>query len=136
MSMVIVRNQRTQQRGCFGRLFFNGLELHTGELSRNDNKPFLSRIPAGTYKAKRHKSPRFGDCILIKDVPNRSNILIHVGNYCSVNRTDTQGCILVGLSRHDSFDMVCSSRRAMASLMKKVQALGDFEFNLIIVEAF
>lgn len=64
----------------------------TLELSWKDNQKRVSCIPEGTYKVIKHKSPKFGDCFWIKDVPNRSEILIHPGNF----HTQILGCILIG----------------------------------------
>lgn len=64
----------------------------TLELSWKDNKKKVSCIPEGAYKVIKHKSPKFGTCFWIKDVPNRSEILIHPGNF----HTQILGCILVG----------------------------------------
>jgi hypothetical protein len=57
-----------------------------------DNERNISCIPEGTYKAVRHISPKYGGCFKVLDVPNRSDILIHPGNY----ERDTKGCILLG----------------------------------------
>ena len=64
----------------------------TLELPWRDNQRRISRIPSGIYPVLKHISPRFGDTLWIHDVPNRSEILIHRGNY----HRDTLGCILVG----------------------------------------
>ena len=64
----------------------------TLELPWRNNERRISRIPNGIYPVFKHTSPKFGNSLWIQDVPNRSEILIHVGNY---NR-DTLGCILVG----------------------------------------
>lgn len=61
-------------------------------LGWKDNKKRISHIPEGVYEVVRHHSPKFGDCYLVKDVPNRSHILFHKGNFYR----DTLGCILVG----------------------------------------
>ena len=61
-------------------------------LGWKDNKRRISHIPEGVYEVVRHQSPKFGDCYLVKDVPNRSHILFHQGNFYR----DTLGCILVG----------------------------------------
>jgi hypothetical protein len=57
-----------------------------------DNKPFLSCIPCGCYKAVRVHSPRFGVTWEITDVEGRSLILFHPGNWTE----DTAGCVLLG----------------------------------------
>lgn len=76
-------------RNCNGEVIF---DCYTLELPWKDNERNISRIPAGEYFAAKHKSPKFGDTIWIQNVPNRSEILIHKGNY----KKDTLGCILVG----------------------------------------
>ena len=64
----------------------------TLELPWRNNERRISRIPNGIYPVFKHISSKFGNSLWVQDVPNRSEILIHVGNY---NR-DTLGCILVG----------------------------------------
>lgn len=68
------------------------MECMTLELPWRDNERYISKIPEGEYKGVKHISPNFGKSIWIQDVPNRSEILIHVGNFY----TDILGCILVG----------------------------------------
>lgn len=50
-----------------------------------------------TYDAQKHDSPRFGRTIYLPGVSDRTEILIHPGNYVS----DTAGCILVGYDLRD-----------------------------------
>lgn len=64
----------------------------TLELPWKDNLKKVSCIPAGTYRVVKHKSPKFGECFWVKDVPGRSEILIHPGAF----HKNTLGCILVG----------------------------------------
>ncbi len=51
-----------------------------------------SRIPAGTYKCKPYSGTKYKDVYIVLDVPNRSAILLHWGNF----EKDTEGCILLG----------------------------------------
>ena len=63
-----------------------------------DNKKSKSCIPAGEYKAyirKKESSKWDYDVIQLKNVPNRSAIQMHAGNYPE----DTNGCILPGEGR-------------------------------------
>lgn len=88
------------------------------ELPWKDNKRRESCIPLGTYKVKKHVSPKFGKCFWIQDVPNRSEILIHPANY----RRQLLGCIAPGMN-HADIDKdgeldVTSSRKAMSELLK------------------
>ena len=64
----------------------------TLELPFKDNQKNISCIKSGIYNIIKWKSPKHGDCLKICDVPNRTNILIHAGNYLK----DTKGCILIG----------------------------------------
>ena len=62
------------------------------ELPWLNNQRRISCIPKGNYKAKKHNSPKFGKSLWLQDVPNRSEILVHKGNY----HFDILGCILIG----------------------------------------
>jgi hypothetical protein len=64
--------------------------------------------------------------LLVKDVPNRSYILFHIGN----SAKDTSGCILVGVGRKQDF--VNNSRIALELLLKEILNLGGEKINLII----
>lgn len=64
----------------------------TLEKSFKNNEKKISCIPTGKYRVRQRNSPKYGWHYEILDVPNRSLILIHAGNYAS----QTQGCILVG----------------------------------------
>ena len=65
---------------------------NTIEPQSNSNEENNSCINIGDYWVSKHDSPKFGKCFIIRDVVDRTNILIHSGNY----RKDTHGCILVG----------------------------------------
>lgn len=92
-------------------------DWHSLELPWLDNQKNISCIPKGIYKAKKHVSPRFGNSLWIQDVPNRSEILIHLANYFS----DLRGCIAIGVDLKDlnndgHIDLV-QSRKAINLLM-------------------
>lgn len=70
---------------------------HSIELPWKDNAKGISCIPEGTYELNIYNSPKFGRCLIVKDVPGRDAILIHKGNYNS----DTHGCILPGCGQAD-----------------------------------
>jgi hypothetical protein len=81
------------------------------------NQKYISCIPIGNYVGYKHVSPKFGNCIWIKDVDNRSEILIHPANY---NR-DLLGCIGIGddLADIDADSLLdtTNSRFSMNSLL-------------------
>jgi len=87
---------RTESRAgeTVGVLFINGSMIgFTIERPWKENEVGESCIPPGRYNVKRHRSPSKGDCFKIEDVPDRTDILIHSGNWASESR----GCILPGL---------------------------------------
>jgi hypothetical protein len=92
-------------------------ECYTLELPWKDNQRRVSCIPQGTYKAVKHRSPKFGNSIWIKDVPNRSEILIHPANYVR----QLLGCIAVGKDLRDidgdSLEDTTASRNTMNELL-------------------
>jgi len=96
-----------------------------------DNQRSVSCIPAGTYRAIRHVSPRFGETFWIQDVPGRSEILFHKGNIDD----DSHGCILVG----EQFDPVKGEDGIVASAhgFEQFMALlaGTDEFTIEIKDA-
>lgn len=94
--------------------------LATLELRYDSNKKNVSCIPEGTYECQKRTSTKYGEHILVKNVPDREMILIHAGNYPS----STQGCILVGtyLSDIDKDGKleVCNSKIALKQLVSSV----------------
>lgn len=94
------------------------LKLKTLELPWLENQRRISCIPEGSYQVIRHHSPKFGPCFWVQDVPNRSEILFHQGNYYS----QILGCILPGLYHSDinadGLLDVASSRAAMRKMLK------------------
>ena len=90
---------------------------HSLELPWRENKRRISCIPEGIYKAKKHLSPKFGDSLWLQDVPNRSEILIHKGNF----HFDILGCIIIGNDladiNKDGIIDVTDSRNAIKELM-------------------
>ena len=127
-TLLINRKFMTPTRkGIIGSLtdLDNGNVLaRTYELPWNDNKRSDSCIPAGKYKAKIKYSKRLGRCFEILDVPNRSDILIHVGN----DHEDTTGCVLVGKNYNTS--SVTQSRLAMGELLLTLPNI----FNIVITD--
>lgn len=94
---ILTRGPSTDQ-GTFGMLVMDdGADLHTVELPWRDNATGISCIPPGTYRCEVVKSPRFGKVYGLRDVPKRTNILIHAANFGGDRgkgwHTELQGCI-------------------------------------------
>ena len=64
----------------------------TLELPWKKNKRNVSCIPWGTYRVTDYTSSKYSSAFVVLNVPGRSGILIHAGNFIS----DIEGCILVG----------------------------------------
>lgn len=88
-----------------------------------DNEKMVSCIPKGTYKIRRHQSPKFGECFMVLDVPNRSHILIHAGN----SHKDTHGCILLGqnFQTEGPEARILASRPAVAKFMDILKHVNE-----------
>ena len=93
-----------------------------------DNKPNISCIPEGVYQCRKVKSPKFGDTVEVLNVPDRTNILFHVGN--TIN--DSLGCILTGKSFGSITKKrgVQSSRDAFVFFMKKLEGVEYFPLHI------
>ena len=93
-------------------------DWHSLELPNKNNEKRVSCIPEGIYKARKHKSPKFGNCFWIQEVHNRSEILIHRGNYY----TDILGCILIGSDlsdiNNDGYLDVINSTKSIKKLLE------------------
>jgi len=100
IDVYLTRHHRSDQ-GTEGvlsvpELFFSCFAL---ELPWRDNIPNISCILAGTYPVAWRVSKRFS-AFHIQNVPNRSYILIHSGNFAGDVtkgfKTHVQGCVLLG----------------------------------------
>lgn len=99
-----------------GRWYCNTLEPPEGTATETVTCGSRKAIATGTYKVKMQWSPKFGKMLpCLQDVPGRSSILIHAGNY----PRDTVGCILVGMNT--KVGMVLNSRDCLARLLNKIQ---------------
>ncbi|OCG71911.1 hypothetical protein A9G43_03935 [Gilliamella sp. Occ3-1] len=119
---------KTSARGTFGKIQLpSGAVLSTLELPWLNNQRQISCIPASIYQCDIVNSPKFGRVYQVKDVPNRSHILIHAGNWTK----DTQGCILVGMSNNDT--QLFESKKALNLLMNE---LNGKSFKLEVIENY
>lgn len=88
---------------CESRHYKFPLVLQSLELPWRDNERNISCIPPGKYQVESYLSSRHGQCYLVKAVPGRSGILIHVGNVAGDRESgldsNVEGCILVGMYR-------------------------------------
>ena len=134
LEVKLFRMKRSDQ-GTFGMLIAPGFQCYTGELPWRENERNISCIPPGEYEVRIRISPKYGQVYHIKDVPNRSFILIHSGNWCGDTskgyRTHVNGCILLGQKRGLLLGQlaVLNSRITLRRFMDSV-ALEPFKLNI------
>ena len=124
MKTFIINRYKKEEKQTLGELIVKdekGEEIYsckTLELSWKDNQRNISCIPKGEYFTVIHESPKFGKCFWLQNVPNRSEILIHRGNFYD----DILGCILVG---QEHADIDGDGYRDVTSSSKTVKELLD-----------
>lgn len=102
---ITLQRQITSSHGTEGILSLPhlGVKFFTLELPWRDNISSLSCIPHGIYTVNIRQSPRYGRIYHVKNVPERSWILIHWGNLagdCTKGfKSNVEGCILLGKRR-------------------------------------
>lgn len=97
---TLTRNTYTDW-GTFGVLKVKGVQFAIVELPWRDNKEKVSCIPTGEYLCKFEYSDKFKKKLYeLKDVPGRSEVKIHSGNYAGDKkmgyRSDSKGCPIIG----------------------------------------
>jgi hypothetical protein len=130
---------KRSDHGTEGLLLTAGFNCCTLELPWRENQRSISCIPAGEYIVKIRQSPRYGTIYHVKDVPNRSYILIHAGNWAGDTekglKTHVNGCILLGKKHGFLLEQraVLNSRITVREFMNYMN-LEDFKLR--IMEAF
>lgn len=137
MRMLIIRSAMNQDQTIGTGLAFDNLgrmlfEFQTLELPFLQNAKGISSIPEGRYIVEKRQSERFGSHFHVKDVQERSMILIHIGNY----HRNTSGCILVG-SEHKYLDKDhCLDVVDSRTTMKKLVEIFPTRFALTIINYY
>lgn len=118
---IFIKRLEGTDHGIFGHLTMDGSGFNCVTLERHD-----IYIPEGTYKVTLYKSPKHkGELVpLLHDVPRRSFIEIHPGNW----ETDSEGCILVGADR--SGWALEHSKVAFNDLMQQLQGCDDITITI------
>jgi len=108
---ALLERRRTGPEGTFGVLTVKAvgrepMQFATAELPWKGNERNVSCIPAGQYLCEFGPTGKtvggMSSWYHVRDVSGRSGILIHVGNWAGDKsagyHTDSEGCILAGLS--------------------------------------
>lgn len=123
----IILNREKFDKVTFGKLDLSAFNLsnrptiYTLELPWLNNENNISCIPQGLYNCVRFNHPEKGWVWRVLNVPGRSGILIHSGNFACKGvlnskefKSDTLGCIMLGLNINKSVPMITDSKKAMA----------------------
>lgn len=124
------QKHRREESCITGYVSVNGTVVaYTLELPYRNNQSNISSIPAGEYDAtikfEGGKGPyeNEGYRITLLNVPERSGIQIHIGNY----PTQIEGCILVGTKVHPDTCTLEGSKAAYQTLKKAVQDQAELD---------
>ena len=124
--------------GTFGVLLKNYspfcLTLEDAWLGNASN---ISCIPSGIYTCSRFQSSHHGETFLVEDVPGRSGVLFHLGNFAgSIGQKsgDTDGCILLA----DSFKLnekgeaigIFPSKAAVQRFLSALKGVSSFSLEV------
>ena len=150
MKTIKIIRTDTSLQGTFGKLYIdNEFFCVTGELPKDSdhdniiNERNYECIPAGKYivhpRGSEQSSKFKYDHYIVSNVPDRSYILFHRGNYCGSVRdgykSDVEGCILLGrdFSIDNEQKIVTASKSTFTEF---VELIGKNKFKLIIEEQF
>lgn len=126
----LVKRIHSNDEGTFGVLILNDEPIAlTAERPWLYNARSISCIPKGKYICKRIKSPSHGGCFEITNVPGRTHILIHGGNF---PLKDSEGCILVGeqFERINGVMAVAQSKKGYGEFMDKQKGVNEFTLEI------
>jgi hypothetical protein len=120
---IEIRRQDSGEKCTSGKLYVNGKFIsYTLEPAWKENHE-LSSIPAGTYRTHIRTDHADNWRIELLDVPNRTNIQIHIGNTIGAPPDgDSVGCVLVG----DKVD-ACFSADSVSAYRKLKTAIYGSE---------
>lgn len=126
---VTIKRDPSAPDGTFGVLTVgdSGFSCYTGEIQWLNNERGFSCIPEGSYECAVANSPKFGAVYHLVEVPGRSEILIHKGNYVGDwgrgLKSDSEGCILLGraIGEIAGQKALLSSRDALLAFMAEME---------------
>ncbi len=135
MKSAILQRLSANDQGTYGLFLTAGWWCWTLELPWRDNRRNRSCIPSGQYEVEMIQSPKYGHVYHVQDVPDRTGILIHSGNYAGDIdlgfKTHSAGCIIVGKRQGWLSDQraVLVSRPTLRQLHQALE-LRDFTLDV------
>ena len=136
MKEVYLFRTVTSDQGTEGVLATDGFFSKTLELPWRENKRSISCIPSGEYIVRIRQSPKYGSVYWVTDVPNRTWILIHAGNFAGDTKkgfkTHVNGCILLG-NKHGFLGNQRAVLSSRITVRKFRNVMRDKTFKLTVV---
>jgi hypothetical protein len=137
-----LRRAPSTDQGTFGLLTFGAEVVRTLELPWRENRPRRSCIPPGVYECAMVNSPRFGRVYGVRNVPERTHILIHAANLAGdVDlgwTTQLHGCIApvmrVGAMRNKAGAMQAAGLVSATALRQLMTWAAGRPFELEVLE--
>lgn len=137
MNEIHLEREGSSPWGTFGLLRVGEWQCVTVEPRWAGNARGKSCIPAGTYRLGMRESPmverttsgRFSRGWEVTDVPGRTWIMVHPGNWAR----NSDGCILVGRAHAviDSAPGVTSSQDTFAELMERLASAQEWDLHIL-----
>jgi hypothetical protein len=127
---VQLKRVAANQDGTFGVFIIDGVPICVTLEEEQGGNQKDTAIPAGNYETETYSGTIFKDVFILKNVPNRSAILIHWGN----TEDNTAGCILVG-QYYANFNGK-TGVAASVNTFKQLRALLPNKFTLEITDNF
>ena len=121
-----------EDHATMGCMTFGGTTYATLEPAKsNPQHAGHPAIPAGSYQLELRFSPDL-QCVTphLLNVPGRSDVLIHFGNYAK----DTLGCILVAMKEDPNGESIDNSKEAFGQMMTWIKSLPELP-QLVILDA-
>lgn len=140
MSKIVnLTRLRRSDQGTLGLVLYEDFKCYSLELPWRDNMRNLSCIPAKNYPVEIRLSPKYGNVYWVKEVQNRTWILIHSGNWAGDvkkgYRTHVNGCILLG-QHYGTLDNQIAVLNSRITIRRFMDALNNDPFTLRIHENF
>ncbi len=139
--IILQRDLKANVKVTFGKILLDWIpdhpDIYSIELKKHEGEHGFC-ITQGFYNCKPHNSINHPNTYELLLVPNRTDILIHSGNFASDvklqngnHSSDTLGCILIGFGIEEEIPMIIRSKEAMDYLRK---VLGKDNFCIEIKE--
>ncbi len=143
MKTAYIYRLESTDEGTPGIFACDGRFWHSLELPGRQNKPNISRIPAGEYVVQERYSNSFKRITYwVKDVKDRTWILIHGANFAGDEskgwQTHLQGCITLGKKVGRAKNRYGKKQKCVFSSRMAIREMIDYmnheEFTLVVLD--